>query len=127
MLPSPELRIEIGQLNAKLQDIFRKQQEYEIGRIKLNKDQIRNNENKIKSIENDSTYKNVLRLLKIIQNSKIKFLIKGEYDNLSKIEKFKNRKNELDRESIDIKNKIILKYKDYSKYREDFLSSLKKN
>lgn len=127
LLPSPELRIEIGQLNAKLQDIFRKQQEYEIGRIKLNKeDQIRNNENKIKSIENDSTYKKCVEATK--NNSEIarlNSLIKGEYDNLSKIEKFKNRKNELDRESIDIKNKIILKYKDYSKYREDLLSSFK--
>ena len=89
LLPSPELRIEIGQLNAKLQDIFRKQQEYEIGRIKLNKeDQIRNNENKIKSIENDSTYKKCVEATK--NNSEIarlNSLIKGEYDNLSKIEK----------------------------------------
>ncbi|MEZ7588948.1 hypothetical protein [Streptococcus parasanguinis] len=54
-----------------------------------------------------------------------RFIKKIKESNLSKIEKFKNRKNELDRESIDIKNKIILKYKDYSKYREDLLSSFK--
>lgn len=127
LLPSADLRIEIGELNARLQDIFRKRQEYEIGRIKLNKeDQIRNNENKINSIENDSTYKKCIEATK--NNSEIarlNSLIKGEYDNLSKIEKFKNRKNELDRENMDIKNKIILKYKDYSKYREDLLNSFK--
>lgn len=125
--PSPDLRIEIGQLNARLQDTFRKQQEYEIGRIKLNKeDQIRINENKINSIENDSTYKRCIEATK--NNSEIarlNSLIKGEYDNLSRIEKFKNRKNELDKENIDIKNKIISKYKVYSKYREDLLSSFK--
>ena len=125
--PSPDLRIEIGKLNARLQDTFRKQQEYEIGRIKLNKeDQIRINENKINSIENDSTYKRCIEATK--NNSEIarlNSLIKGEYDNLSRIEKFKNRKNELDKENIDIKNKIILKYKVYSKYREDLLSSFK--
>ena len=95
MSPSPDLRIEIGQLNARLQDTFRKQQEYEIGRIKINKeDQIRNNENKINSIENDSTYKKCIEATK--NNSEIarlNSLIKGEYDNLSRIEKFKNRKN----------------------------------
>lgn len=125
--PSPDLRIEIGKLNARLQDTFRKQQEYEIGRIKLNKeDQIRINENKINSIENDSTYKRCIEATK--NNSEIarlNSLIKGEYDNLSRIEKFKNRKNELDKENIDIKNKIISKYKVYSKYREDLLSSFK--
>lgn len=125
--PSPDLRIEIGQLNARLQDTFRKQQEYEIGRIKLNKeDQIRINENKLNSIENDSTYKRCIEATK--NNSEIarlNSLIKGEYDNLSRIEKFKNRKNELDKENIDIKNKIISKYKVYSKYREDLLSSFK--
>ena len=125
--PSPDLRIEIGQLNARLQDTLRKQQEYEIGRIKLNKeDQIRINENKINSIENDSTYKRCIEATK--NNSEIarlNSLIKGEYDNLSRIEKFKNRKNELDKENIDIKNKIISKYKVYSKYREDLLSSFK--
>ena len=125
--PSPDLRIEIGQLNARLQDTFRKQQEYEIGRIKLNKeDQIRINDNKINSIENDSTYKRCIEATK--NNSEIarlNSLIKGEYDNLSRIEKFKNRKNELDKENIDIKNKIISKYKVYSKYREDLLSSFK--
>ena len=125
--PSPDLRIEIGKLNARLQDTFRKQQEYEIGRIKLNKeDQIRINENKINSIENDSTYKRCIEATK--NNSEIarlNCLIKGEYDNLSRIEKFKNRKNELDKENIDIKNKIISKYKVYSKYREDLLSSFK--
>lgn len=125
--PSTDLRIEIGQLNARLQDTFRKQQEYEIGRIKLNKeDQIRINENKINSIENDSTYKRCIEATK--NNSEIarlNSLIKGEYDNLSRIEKFKNRKNELDKENIDIKNKIISKYKVYSKYREDLLSSFK--
>ena len=125
--PSPDLRIEIGQLNARLQDTLRKQQEYEIGRIKLNKeDQIRNNENKINSIENDSIYKKCLEATK--NNSEIarlNSLIKGEYDNLSKIEKFKNRKNELNKENIDIKNKIISKYKVYSKFREDLLSSFK--
>ena len=125
--PSPDLRIEIGQLNARLQDTFRKQQEYEIGRIKLNKeDQIQINENKLNSIENDSTYKRCIEATK--NNSEIarlNSLIKGEYDNLSRIEKFKNRKNELDKENIDIKNKIISKYKVYSKYREDLLSSFK--
>ena len=125
--PSPDLRIEIGKLKARLQDTFRKQQEYEIGRIKLNKeDQIRINENKINSIENDSTYKRCIEATK--NNSEIarlNSLIKGEYDNLSRIEKFKNRKNELDKENIDIKNKIISKYKVYSKYREDLLSSFK--
>ena len=125
--PSPDLRIEIGQLNARLQNTFRKQQEYEIGRIKLNKeDQIRINENKLNSIENDSTYKRCIEATK--NNSEIarlNSLIKGEYDNLSRIEKFKNRKNELDKENIDIKNKIISKYKVYSKYRKDLLSSFK--
>ncbi len=76
--------------------------------------------NKIKSIENDSTYKNVLRLLKITRDSKIKF---PYYMNMIylRLKNSKNRKMNLT-EKVQRSRIKITKYVLF-KYREDLLSS----
>ena len=78
--PSPDLRVRIGQIKARLHDFVRAQQGHEIRVIKLEKERlIKDSENIIANIENDDTYKKCVEAMK--NNSeivKLTSLIKNE-------------------------------------------------
>ena len=125
--PSPDLRVRIGQIIARLHDSVRAQQKHEIKVIKLEKESlIKDSENKIADIENDDIYKKCVEAMK--NNSEIarlNSLIKNEVDILAKIEAFEKRRDELDKATEEIQKEIISKYKEYSNIRTELLNDFK--
>ena len=125
--PSPDLRVRIGQITARLHDSVRAQQKHEIKVIKLEKESlIKDSENKIADIENDDIYKKCVEAMK--NNSEIarlNSLIKNEVDILAKIEAFEKQRDEFDKVTEEIQKEIISKYKEYSNIRTELLNNFK--
>ena len=125
--PSPDLRVRIGQIIARLHDSVRAQQKHEIKVIKLEKESlIKDSENKIADIENDDIYKKCVEAMK--NNSEIarlNSLIKNEVDILAKIEAFEKQRDEFDKVTEEIQKEIISKYKEYSNIRTELLNDFK--
>ena len=125
--PSPDLRVRIGQIIARLHDSVRAQQKHEIKVIKLEKESlIKDSENKIANIENNDIYKKCVEAMK--NNSEIarlNSLIKNEVDILAKIEAFEKQRDEFDKVTEEIQKEIISKYKEYSNIRTEFLNNFK--
>ena len=125
--PSPDLRVRIGQIIARLHDSVRAQQKHEIKVIKLEKESlIKDSENKIANIENNDIYKKCVEAMK--NNSEIarlNSLIKNEVDILAKIEAFEKQRDEFDKVTEEIQKEIISKYKEYSNIRTELLNNFK--
>ena len=125
--PSPDLRVRIGQIIARLHDSVRAQQKHEIKVIKLEKESlIKDSENKISDIENDETYKKCVEAMK--NNSEIvrlTSLIKNEGEVLAKIETFEKQRDNFNKLKEEIQEEIISKYKEYYDIRAELLNNFK--
>lgn len=125
--PSPDLRVRIGQIIARLHDSVRAQQKHEIKVIKLEKESlIKDSENKISDIESDETYKKCVEAMK--NNSEIvrlTSLIKNEGEVLAKIETFEKQRDNFNKLKEEIQEEIISKYKEYYDIRAELLNNFK--